>query len=86
MFEWIIMLEAIALTLIGGVSYILLKHLDQDIGDLQPIRYLALCVIAGIIAFAALGEPSKATAWQFMAAGAGAPAFIKEILVPWWKA
>lgn len=87
MFEGsIIMLEAIALAVIGGVGYILLKHLDQDVKDLQPIRYLALCVIAGILTFAALGEPSNVTAWQFMAAGFTAPAFIKQILIPWWKA
>lgn len=86
MFDWLIMLEAISLSVMGGVGYILLKHLKQDIVDLQPIRYLALGVIAGILAFATLGEPSAETAWMFMTAGAGAPAFIKEILVPWWKA
>jgi len=86
MFEGsIIMLEAIALTMIGGVFYILMKHLEQDIKDLQPIRYLAVAVIAGILVFAKLGEPSDLTAWQFMAAGFGGPAFIKQILVPWWK-
>lgn len=80
------MLEAIALALIGGSAYIMLKHIEQDVGDLQPVRYLALSVVAGIIVFALLGEPTNVTAWQFMAAGFGAPVFVKAILVPWWKA
>ena len=84
--QWLLMLEAIALCLIGGSAYILLKHLEQDIKDLQPVRYLALCVVVGITVFAMLGEPSAETAWQFLAGGFGAPAFVKQILVPWWKA
>ncbi len=85
-FEYIIMLEAIALAVIGGSAYIMLKHIEQDVGDLQPTRYLSLAVIAGIIVFALFGEPTNVTAWQFMAAGFAAPTFVKEILVPWWKA
>lgn len=81
-FRYIIMLEAIALVIIGAVAHVTRARMT-DIADI--VDNLILAVILGIACFALFGEPSAVTAIPYMAAGYGSSEFLDWVFKPWWN-
>ena len=78
----LLMLEAIALVLIGSVAHLTRNKItDTD----TIIDNFILAVIAGIAGFAMMGEPSSATAIPYMGIGYGLSEFFDWVFKPWWE-
>lgn len=75
-----LMLEGIALALLGALAH---HYIEIDDKKRDIVNHLSLGVIAGIVAFALMGEPSSANAVGYIAAGYLAPSFIKNAVVRW---
>lgn len=78
----LILLEAIALTVIGSVAHVVRAKISKisDIAD-----NLVLAVVVGIACFAKLGEPSDLTVVPYLIAGYAAGEFVDWIFKPWWN-
>jgi len=78
----LILLEAIALTVLGAVAHIVRAKV-KDLSDIAD--NLILAVIIGIACFAKLGEPSSETAIMYMVAGYAGGEILDWIFRPWWN-
>lgn len=75
-----LMLEGIALAVIGALAH---HYIEVDEEKRDIVNHLSLGVIAGVVAFALMGEPSSANAIGYVAAGYFAPSFIKNAVERW---
>ena len=76
----VLMLEGIALAVIGALAH---HYIETDQEKRDILSHLSLGVIAGVVAFALMGEPTSATAIGYVAAGYFAPSFIKNAVERW---
>ena len=79
---WWFMLEGIALSVIGACAHLFVESQKQK---RDPVRHIALGVIAGIIGFAYWGEPTNVSAIGYITAGYFAPSFIQNAVMRWRK-
>ena len=75
-----LMLEGISLAVIGALAH---HYIETDQEKRDIVNHLSLGVIAGIVAFALMGEPSKVNAIGYIWAGYFAPSFIKNAVQRW---
>lgn len=79
---WLIMLEAICLSLIGGAFFVILK----DVYGKDATKHLILSVIIGFWVWSVLGEPTASTIIPYGMAGALAPEVGRHLLKnKWWE-
>lgn len=74
------MAEGIALAVLGAVGHL---YIEVEPAKRRPIEHFSLAAIAGVIMFAATGEPTSATAVGYITAGYFAPSFIKNAVLKW---
>jgi len=77
-----IMLEAIALTIIGAVGHVVRAKI-REISDI--VDNLLLAVVVGVALFALLGEPSSENAVFYMAGGYSGGEIMDWLFKPWWN-
>ena len=79
---WLVMFEAICLSLIGGAFFVILK----DVYGKAAAKHLILATIIGFWVWSVLGEPNAGTIVPYGVAGALAPEVGRHLLKNrWWK-
>jgi len=74
--QWLIMLESIALCIIGAAVHLVI---ETERKKRDPRAHLVTAVALGIILFAILGEPTAETAPLFIFVGYFGPSFFKNM-------
>jgi len=77
---WLILLESIALCIIGAAVHLVA---ETESKKRDPVAHLVAAVALGIIFFAALGEPTSKTAPAFIFAGYLGPSLFKNLALRW---
>lgn len=78
----LIILEAIALVVLGQVAHIVSAKITAR-GEI--IDNLILAIVVGVAIFSLLGEPSATTAIPYLAAGYAGGEILDWLFKPWWN-
>jgi hypothetical protein len=78
----LIMLEAIALVVIGAVGHVVRAKV-REVSDI--VDNLLMAVVVGVALFALLGEPSSENAVLYMAGGYSGGEILDWLFKPWWN-
>ncbi len=78
----LLLLEAVGLVVLGAVGHVIRAKV-RDVSDI--LDNLLLAVVAGVVLYSMLGEPTTATVVMYMAAGYSGGEALDWLLKPWWN-
>jgi len=78
----LLMLEAIALVVLGAVGHVVRAKITDP---WSIVDNLVIAVIVGIACYSIFGEPTSATVVPYMAAGYAGGEIFDWLFKPWWE-